>query len=125
MNKYEIKWNKQLLISLSKVIEDTSLEYKAVTNGIKTIDFLVQENEKLKERIAYLERSNNRRETTILEQKEEINDLEDKVDKAVKYKEKQKEVIDMFLDTVDKNKMLLNNPDLLDLFLKIKGVSEC
>lgn len=37
---------------------------------------------------------------------------------------KQKEVIDMFLDTVDKNKMLLNNPDLLDLYLKIKEVSE-
>ena len=33
---------------------------------------------------------------------------------------KQKEVIDMFLDKVYKNKMLLNNPDLLDLYLKIK-----
>lgn len=33
---------------------------------------------------------------------------------------KQKEVIDMFLNIVDKNKMLLNNPDLLDLYLKIK-----
>ena len=37
---------------------------------------------------------------------------------------KQKEVIDMFLNKVDKNKMLLNNPDLLDLYLKIKEVSE-
>lgn len=35
-----------------------------------------------------------------------------------------KEVIDMFLNKVDKNKMLLNNPDLLDLYLKIKEVSE-
>lgn len=35
---------------------------------------------------------------------------------------KYKEVIDMFLDKVDKNKMLLNNPDLLDLYLKIKEV---
>ena len=33
---------------------------------------------------------------------------------------KQKEIIDMFLNKVDKNKMLLNNPDLLDLYLKIK-----
>lgn len=32
------------------------------------------------------------------------------------------EIIDMFLDKVDKNKMLLNNPDLLDLYLKIKEV---
>lgn len=34
------------------------------------------------------------------------------------------EIIDMFLDKVDRNKMLLNNPDLLDLYLKIKEVSE-
>lgn len=87
MNKYEIKWNKQLLISLSKVIEDTSLEYKAVTNGIKTIDFLVQENEKLKERIAYLERSNDRRESTNLEQREEISNLEEKILKIQELKQ--------------------------------------
>lgn len=37
---------------------------------------------------------------------------------------KQKEAIDMFLDKVDKNKILLNNPDLLDIYLKIKEVSE-
>lgn len=35
---------------------------------------------------------------------------------------KQKEVINNFLDIVDKSKMLLNNPDLLDLYLKIKEV---
>ena len=38
--------------------------------------------------------------------------------------EQQKEIIDMFLNKADKNKMLLNNPDLLDLYLKIKEVSE-
>lgn len=37
---------------------------------------------------------------------------------------KQKEVINMFLNIVGKSKMLLNNPDLLDLYLKIKEVSE-
>lgn len=41
-----------------------------------------------------------------------------------KENKKQKEVIDMFLNKVEKNKMLLNNPDLLDLYLKIKDVSE-
>ena len=46
-----------------------------------------------------------------------IEDLEQQV-------EKQKEVINKFLDIVDKSKMLLNNPDLLDLYLKIKEVSE-
>lgn len=35
---------------------------------------------------------------------------------------KQKEVIDMFLEKVDKNKKILNNPELLDLYLKIKEV---
>lgn len=46
-----------------------------------------------------------------------IKDLEQQV-------EKQEEVINNFLDIVDKSKMLLNNPDLLDLYLKIKEVSE-
>lgn len=32
----------------------------------------------------------------------------------------QKEVIDMFLNIVNKSKMLLNNPGLLDLYFKIK-----
>lgn len=44
-----------------------------------------------------------------------IEDLEQQV-------EKQKEVINNFLDIVDKSKMLLNNPDLLDLYLEIKEV---
>lgn len=38
---------------------------------------LLKENKQLKERIEYLERSNNRREDTILEQRQEISDLED------------------------------------------------
>lgn len=37
---------------------------------------------------------------------------------------KQREIINNFLDIIDKSKMLLNNPDLLDLYLKIKEVSE-
>lgn len=36
-----------------------------------------KENKQLKERIEYLERSNNRREDTILEQRQEISNLED------------------------------------------------
>ena len=45
-------------------------------------------------------------------------------DELLKENKKQKEVIDMFLEKVDKNKKLLNNPELLDLYLKIKEVSE-
>lgn len=36
-----------------------------------------KENKHLQERIEYLERSNNRREVTILEQRQIISDLED------------------------------------------------
>ena len=46
-----------------------------------------------------------------------IEDLEQQV-------AKQEEAINKFLDIVHKSKMLLNNPDLLDLYLKIKEVSE-
>lgn len=44
-----------------------------------------------------------------------IEDLEQQV-------AKQEKAINKFLDIVDKSKMLLNNPDLLDLYLKIKEV---
>lgn len=85
MNETEIKWRKQLLKSLANITDHTSSEYEIIANGVKTISFLEQENEKLKERIEYLERSNNRREDTILEQRKEISNLEDKIDKAVEY----------------------------------------
>jgi len=56
-------------------------------------------------------------------------DLQEKYNNLLKEKielkrqiKKQKEVINNFLDIVDKSKMLLNNPDLLDLYLKIKKV---
>ena len=43
---------------------------------MKEIEKLRKENKQLQERIEYLERSNNRREDTIIEQRQEINDLE-------------------------------------------------
>ena len=49
------------------------------------INVLELENESLKERIEYLERSNNRREDTILEQRQEISDLEDNWNKLKEY----------------------------------------
>ena len=45
------------------------------------IDELQQKNQQLQERMKYLERSNNRREDTIFEQRQEISDLEDKLSK--------------------------------------------
>lgn len=46
---------------------------------------LQQENKQLKERMKYLERSNNRREDIIIEQRQEISDLEDNWDELKKY----------------------------------------
>lgn len=51
--------------------------YEMGISALKEIENLQQENKQLKERIEYLERSNNRREDTILEQRQEISDLED------------------------------------------------
>ena len=66
-------------------------------------------NEKLKERIAYLERSNNRREGTILEQRQEISDLEDNWNDLKKYA---KEII-----STDNE---LYGTDLLDKMLELE-----
>lgn len=94
MNETEIKWREQLLKSLANIIDHTSSEYEIISNGVKTISFLEQENEKLKERIEYLERSNNRREDTILEQRQEISDLEDNWNKLKEFIKKSLEAID-------------------------------
>lgn len=45
-------------------------------------------------------------------------------DDLLRENKRQKEIIDMFLDKIDQNKMLLNNPDILDVYLKIKGLSD-
>lgn len=63
------------------------VEYlKQTTVAVNGDDYIrvQQENKILKERIEYLERSNNRREDTILEQRQEISDLEDNWNKLKK-----------------------------------------
>lgn len=76
------------LISLceykDKIFEENKILKENAENNDKVVDkvnwenmLLKKENKQLKERIEYLERSNNRRENTILEQRQEISDLED------------------------------------------------
>lgn len=94
-------------------------------NKVPTYDELLKENKQLQEELSVAETN---AETFRLEM-EDITKLsgldEDTLFDDVKLKiKKQEEVINNFLDIVDKNKMLLNNPDLLDLYLKIKEVSE-
>ena len=87
MNK-EIEDALHMLLHCS--LKDTEYEtqveqYNIVRNYITNLQ---QENKKLKERIEYLERSNNRREDTILEQRQEIIDLEYNWIKLKEYIEK-------------------------------------
>lgn len=65
------------------ITKDEYFEYKK----------LQQKNQKLQERIEYLERSNNRREDTILEQRQEISDLEDNWNKLKEFVLKKQAVL--------------------------------
>ena len=71
------------------IIKSCKQDYDKQKNGMHTFDYgelyllynyitnLQQENERLKERIAYLERSNDRREDTILGLRQELYEKED------------------------------------------------
>ena len=53
---------------------------KLSLDDLEYVKKLQQENKQIQERIEYLERSNNRREDTIFEQRQKISDLEDNWD---------------------------------------------
>ena len=77
---------------------------------LSEIENLQQENKQLKERIEYLERSNNRREDTILEQRQEISNLEDNCNKLKKW-------IDSEIENRD-------SEDLLKLYVELQEDNE-
>lgn len=56
---------------------------KLCLDDLEYVKKLQQENKQIQERMEYLERSNNRREDIIIEQRQEISDLEDIVYKIV------------------------------------------
>ena len=100
MNKEDIL---KAIMELPKVVANNPISTK---NGINVEDLmnaidrlnkvpdyndLLKENKQLKERIEYLERNNNRREDTILEQRQRISDLEDNWDKLKEFLEEWKE----------------------------------
>lgn len=64
-------------------------ENKKLNGTIQTYDILlksnIEENKQLQKRMEYLERSNNRREDIIIEQRQEINNLEDNWDELKEY----------------------------------------
>ncbi len=69
--------NKVRTIIIDGVEIQTSLTAVEISSLQQKNQELEQENQQLQERIEYLERSNNRREDTILEQRQEISNLED------------------------------------------------
>ena len=64
----------------------------------KEVEQLQQENKQLKERMEYLERSNDRREDIIIEQRQEISDLEDNWDELKEIIRKKQDYYKYFKD---------------------------
>ena len=58
---------------------------KLSLDDLQYVKKLQQKNKQLQERVEYLERSNDRREDTILDQRQEISDLEDNWNKLKEY----------------------------------------
>lgn len=101
---------------------DYKFEYK---NNQKIIKGLLKENENLEELIKDLRKAIGRKEETIFELiHERVPYTNQYVNKVIQKLQKYKELINLFLDKVNKNKMILNNPDILDVYLKIKEMSE-
>lgn len=83
----------------------------------KKVEELQKENKQLKERIEYLERSNNRREDIILEQRQEINNLETQQKEFIKYLELEKDYFvrgcsNIYEDSLGKTRLV--NEDIFD-----------
>lgn len=80
--------------SNSDIKRENEILKENAENNDKVVDkvnwenqLLKKKNQQLQERMEYLERSNDRREDTILEQRQEISDLEDNWDKLKEYLE--------------------------------------
>lgn len=78
---------------------------------------LKQENKQLKERMEYLERSNDRREDIIIEQRQEISDLEDNWDELKKYLHNVDVVVD-YSENYDGH--FINYDELIDKMQKLE-----
>ncbi len=77
LSKREAKENKQIK-EIYKELFNTYQKLKKENEEVTSLNLHQADKiQQLQERIEYLERSNNRREDTILEQRQEISDLED------------------------------------------------
>lgn len=71
------------------------------TNTANAMKKMLEENKQLQERMEYLERSNNRREDIIIEQRQEINNLEDNWNKLKEWIKEE--------DKIGLDKLILEN----------------
>ena len=112
---FSLEYDKE---TLRDMVLELQQENSQLKGSIQTYDILlkanVEENKQLKERIEYLERSNNRREDTILEQRQKISDLEDNWNKLKEYINKRNETLywtNTYDDILDKMQELEQGRD--------------
>ena len=88
-NELEITIYADVVHGLDYEYKQLQEENKKLNGAIQTYDTLlksnIEENKQIQERMEYLERSNNRREDIIIEQRQEIIDLEDNWNKLKEY----------------------------------------
>lgn len=116
---------KEYARKLEKLIEQLQQENKKINGSIQTYNILlkanVEENKQLQERIEYLERSNDRREDIIIEQRQEISDLEDNWDELKKYLHNVDVVID---NSENYDGHFINYDELIDKIQELEQGSD-
>lgn len=104
---------------------DLQQENKKLNGTIQTYDILlksnIEENKQLQERMEYLERSNNRREDMIIEQRQEISDLEDNWDELKEYLHNVDVVVD-YSENYDGH--FINYDELIDKMQELEQGSD-
>lgn len=107
----------------NKILKENAKNNDKVADKVNWENMLLKkENKQLQERIEYLERSNNRREDTILEQRQEISDLEDEIKF---YKNRDTYIVVDILGSYDLNDINLKLLEgILQKYKEIIGVSD-
>ena len=122
---YRIHKQDEKIHDLELIIGKLQQENKQLNGTIQTYDILlktnIEENKQLQERMEYLERSNNRREDIIIEQRQEISDLEDNWDELKEYLHNVDVVVD-YSENYDGH--FINYDVLIDKMQKIEQGSD-
>lgn len=121
-NELEITIYADVVHGLDYEYKQLQEENKKLNGAIQTYDILlksnVEENKQLQKRMEYLERSNNRREDMIIEQRQEISDLEDNWDELKEYLHNVDVVVD-YSENYDGH--FINYDELIDKMQELQG----